>query len=88
MAERRRHERQQPLPGGDRKDDPPMDGWLKPRDCADRLGVTPNFIIGEIRDGRLNALVIERPGSKAIYRIRTSSLQAYITRYGWGEQSA
>jgi excisionase family DNA binding protein len=59
------------------------DPTLKPRDCADRLGVSSGFIIGEIRDGRLRALVIERKGFRTIYRIREEDLQAYLRAHRW-----
>jgi hypothetical protein len=63
--------------------DAASDEWLTTRQCADRLGVGTNFVVGEIRDGRLLAQVIERPGRKALYRISGQELNRYVLRYGW-----
>lgn len=84
MGDRRNPDRQRPIMGGERKTDPPSDDWLTTRQCATRLGLTtPEFIVGEILDGRLCALVIERPGMRRIYRVKASALQTYISRYSW-----
>lgn len=59
------------------------DPKLGTRDCADRLGVSSGFIIGEIRDGRLKAMVIERKGFRTIYRVAEEDLQAYLREHRW-----
>lgn len=59
------------------------DACLSTRDCADRLGVTTAFIVGEIRDGRLCAFVLERRGCRRMYRIAPEDFAAYVKRYSW-----
>jgi excisionase family DNA binding protein len=54
------------------------DPTLTTSDCAQRLGVTTDFIVDEINDGRLDALVIERPGRRNMYRISTEAFQRYV----------
>jgi len=85
MGERRDPTRQRPKPGGERHDDPPVDELLNPAQCAARLGLkSSSFVIGEIRDGRLQAaLVLERPGKRTIYRVHPAALEAYKHRYHW-----
>lgn len=65
QRERRDVGHQSPRVDGERASDP---RW-KPRDIAARLGVTPGFIVAEIREGRLEAVVIERPDRNAVYRV-------------------
>ena len=65
--------------GGRRSTDP----CLTTRDCASRLGVSTEFIRGEIRDGRLKALVIERPPNRLIFRVSERELAEYVRRYQW-----
>ncbi len=79
MAERRRSTRQEARIDGQRATDP----RLTTRDCADRLGVSPGFIVGEIRDGRLPALVLEREGLRTVYRIIPRDFEAYCRRFEW-----
>lgn len=79
MQDRRDPSNQRAKPGGRRATDPA----LTTRQCADRIGVTTEFIIGEIRDGRLRALVIQRPGVRTIYRVSPADFDAYIVRYRW-----
>jgi hypothetical protein len=45
--------------------------------------VSPAFIVGEIHDGRLRAIVLERPGRRRVYRISPAALSAYQRRYTW-----
>lgn len=80
--DRRDPRRQEPNPRGSRATDP----CLTTRQVADRLGVSPNFIIGEIRDLRLKATVIERAGKRTIYRIAPQDVDAYELRHRWTGQ--
>jgi hypothetical protein len=75
----RRDSAARPLIGGARATDPK----LTTRDVADRLGVSTNFVIGEIRDGRMAATVIERPGVRSIYRVSELALLDYLRRHQW-----
>lgn len=77
--ERREPERQEPKLDGVRASDP---RWTT-RDIAQRLGVSPAFVVGEIRDGRLGALVIARPDHNAVYRISDEQFEAYCRRFCW-----
>lgn len=87
VSDRRNPKKQHLVPGGERAEDPPADDdWLNTRECADRLGVSTAFVIGEIRDGRLNALVIERPNVRTLYRVRPGALAQYIARYRWHDE--
>lgn len=61
----------------------PESEFLSTAQAAALLGASSNFIIGEIRDGRLPALVIERPNVRTMYRIRKSALDDYVKRFGW-----
>ncbi|MDP3720786.1 MAG: hypothetical protein Q8T13_23740 [Acidobacteriota bacterium] len=58
------------------------------RTCADFLGVTPQFVRNEIRDGRLKADVFERRTplgvTRCLYRIPLSKFQSYCAEY-WPE---
>jgi hypothetical protein len=57
--------------------------YLTTAQCGGRLGTSPDFVVGEIRDGRLAALVIERPGLRTVYRITEAALKTYMTKYRW-----
>lgn len=59
------------------------DPKLTTRDVADRLGVSTNFVVGEIADGRLPGLVLEGRGGRRVYRISEASLQAYLRKHQW-----
>lgn len=50
------------------------------RDVADLLGMTPAFIVGEIKDGRLLANAVKR-GYRTIYRIEYADLKAYVEQH-------
>jgi len=53
------------------------------------LGVSTNFVRGEIRDRRLVARVIVRDGKRVVYRIMAADFDAYLRRhYGHAEQIA
>ena len=58
-----------------------IDRLLTPRDCADVLAVTPKFIVGEIRDGRLVARVFARPSGRTRYRIEPAAFGAYLREH-------
>lgn len=45
--------------------------------------MSTGFIVGEIRDGRLKARVIQRDGYRAIYRISEAAFDDYIRRTAW-----
>jgi hypothetical protein len=77
QRERRDLQSQQPILGGARASDPK----LTTRDCADRLGVSPRFIVGEILDGRLAAHARSRQGLRTLYRVSEHDFEAYIRRY-------
>ena len=81
--DRRDPAKQVPDPLGRRATDP----YLTTRDCANRLGVTTEFIVAEIQDGRLQALVIKRTGFKNIYRVSPQELEAYLHRNRWSAQN-
>lgn len=62
---------------------------LTTNDCADRLGVSTKFVVGEILEGRLRALVIRRPNRRRMYRISPADLKAYLRQYGhWTRPAA
>jgi hypothetical protein len=50
---------------------------LTTRQCAEYLGVTTNFIRGEIRDGRLVAVVNVKRGARSLIRIAMVDLKHY-----------
>lgn len=63
--------------------------WLTTRQCADRLGVSTDFIRGEIGDRRLKAHVVAREKKRTIYRVTAEDFGAYLRRYyGRSEQLA
>jgi len=82
------HERRRTAPelrlDGRRATDP----TLTTGDCARRLGVSTNFIVGEIRDGRLRALVIKRGLKRAIYRVAPTDLTTYLQQHRWTTSAA
>lgn len=84
MPERRNPASQQPSVNGRRKMDPSMTS----REVADRLGVSTNFVLGEVRDGRLLACTYDRPGRRVVYRFSEQQLEAYQVRYAWPQRVA
>ena len=57
-------------------------GKMSPRACADVLGVSPDYIVGEIHDGRLPAHEREFEGTtRKRYRVAASDFAAYIEKY-------
>lgn len=59
------------------------DPRLTTTDCAKRLGVSTGFIVGEILEGRLRALVLKRAGRRSMYRIAPADIRAYIRQHRW-----
>lgn len=57
--------------------------WLTTKQCAVKLGMSTDFVLGEIRDGRMEAHVIARDGKRTVYRISAESLERYRHRF-WG----
>ena len=55
--------------------------WLTTRQCARRMGVSPDFVLGEIRDCRLVASVIVRDDKRTIYRVTVPDFEAYLRRH-------
>lgn len=70
-----------------------MRDWLTTGQCATALGVSTDYVRGEIRDGRLIAEVVAReprPGRRRAYRairIHPGPWRAYLRRY-WPQHSA
>lgn len=75
--DRRNPQRQAPKADGRRTTDPTM----STRDCANRLGVGTDFVLGEIRDGRLKAYSAHEGRRRAVYRIAPSDFDEYFARY-------
>jgi hypothetical protein len=76
--DRRNPQRQAAKVDGQRATDP----TLSTRECAKKIGLDTEYIVGEIRDGRLKAFVISRPGRRPIYRVTPADFDAYLARYG------
>lgn len=55
--------------------------WLTTRECATHLGVSSGFVRGEIRDGRLCARQLHRPGKRTVYRIASRDFKSYLLRH-------
>jgi hypothetical protein len=85
MSERRRRSVKPGEPWLGRRD---TDAQLTTRDVANRLGVTPGFVVAEINQGRLRALVIRREGRRSLYRVSPADLGVYVKRYGWVSAAA
>lgn len=58
-----------------------MTDCLSPNACAKRLGVTGEFIRGEIHDKRLPARIFTRPSGRKVYRIESNDFDVYVERY-------
>ncbi len=78
----RRQGRQAGRVDGRRSSDPA----LTTADVAARLGVSPAFVLKEIRAQRLTALVLRRAPRRAVYRIGEDDLAAYLAKYLWSFQ--
>jgi hypothetical protein len=84
-TDRRNPSSQKDRPDGRRASDP----TLTTRDIANRLGVSTDFVVGEIRDKRLwPARVIERPGGRCLYRVSEEVYRAYVKRHCWPEDAS
>ena len=59
----------------------PKSDWLSTALCAARIGVTTGYVVGEIRDGRLAAMVLSRPGKRACYRVSEPAFESYLARH-------
>jgi len=55
--------------------------WLSTRQCGSLIGMTTEFIRGEIRDGRLPACKLARDGKRPAYRVRVEDFDTYLDRY-------
>lgn len=55
------------------------DPCLTTSDCAEAISMTTEFIVGEIRDGRLKARTYA--GGRPRYRIAPADWDAYLARY-------
>lgn len=55
--------------------------WLNTRQCAARLGMSTDFVVGEIHDKRLQAHVIVRNGKRVVYRIAVADFETYLHRH-------
>jgi hypothetical protein len=42
------------------------------------IGVDTGFVRGEVRDGRLKAYTIKRPGKRTIFRVRDTDFRIYL----------
>jgi excisionase family DNA binding protein len=63
-----------------------MTDKLTTTQCARALCVSGAFIRGEIRDGRLKALVFREGRKRAKYRIEREDFDAYQKRY-WAKSA-
>lgn len=62
-------------------DEPPR--MLSTSEAAARLGVSANFIVSEIKAGRLRGEVLARPGRRRMFRIPERAIAEYVKKYGW-----
>ena len=53
---------------------------FKTIECADILGVSTDFILDEIKDGRLPAVKTQR-GQRTIYRIELPAFKDYCEKF-------
>lgn len=54
---------------------------LSPKACADILGLTDEYIVGEIKDGRLPARKRVYDSGRTRYRVDPEDFAAYIEKY-------
>ena len=57
------------------------DAKLSPRTCANVLGVSPDYIVGEIKDGRLPAHERIYSSGRKRYRIDKADFAAYLLQF-------
>jgi hypothetical protein len=55
--------------------------YLKTRECAVLLGVTTEYIVGEIRDGRLPAHCRTTPEGRVRYRVAVEDWRLYVATH-------
>lgn len=55
--------------------------YLTPQRCADALEMSDEFIRGEIKGGRLPAIVLKRSSGRSVYRIDPDDFTAYVARH-------
>ena len=60
---------------------PTAAAWLSTSQCADLLGVSAGFVRGEIRDGRLRASKLIRPGKRTVYRVAAVEFATYLGKH-------
>lgn len=58
-----------------------LDTKLSPKACGQVLGMTAEFIVGEIKDGRLNARVRSYESGRKRYLVDPMEFAAYIDKY-------
>lgn len=63
------------------KADAAADRLLTVAECALQLNIGADFIVGEIKDGRLNALRYRRPSGRTRYRVRESWFAEYVATH-------
>lgn len=66
---------------GARAEGADMTKALSTVDCATQLGMSDEFIRGEIRDQRLTARLLERASGRRVYRITPEDFDAYLAQY-------
>jgi len=59
---------------------------LRPSECARVIGMSPEFIRGEIKDGRLRARKYTTPRGRVVYRIDQAAFELYLDTH-WPERS-
>lgn len=64
-----------------------MRAWLTTGDCARILGVSREFVRGEVRDARLPAEIVTEGRQRRAIRIYRLQWRAYLQRY-WREHPA
>lgn len=63
------------------------DGCLSPLDCARWLGVSDEYIRGEIKDGRLKSRERRYASGRRHYRIEAADWHAYLEKH-WPHRHA
>jgi excisionase family DNA binding protein len=58
-----------------------LDDFLTTEDVADVLKVSRKFVVGEIQDGRLRAIVRTSDQGRTQYRIRVADYRLYLTMH-------
>jgi hypothetical protein len=61
--------------------------YLKPRECAILLGVTAEYIVGEIKDGRLPAHTRTTTEGRVRYRVDVEDWRLYVVTH-WPRKMA